>query len=385
MNDIIFDDYPRSDHEYATQSEPVFEFIDKCSRTEVQNIRNLINNWFHNYPNIQKCELSHRLKNNDDISFHSAFFELFSFYFLNQIGNASPNEQGNKIGKMYDFLLKIGSEEICVESTVVYESEPSRRQEVTRSKIIDYININAKVSGFSYDFQIENTGENYPELNKIARKIKKWALENNQDDLRNRLEANSDYELPELIINSNSWIFKIRLIPKKIGIDDSNHDAIGIGPMVSGWRNDSESIKNSIMKKAKCYTSIGNRPYYILCNCMLEFGVDHIDVLDALFGKEVYRFNPRTGKGYNDRLWDGVWRGPKGPRNTTLNGIILFDKMYPWNIRDQQPVLYLNPWPKCYDSLDWWRWKKYYANFENDTYEKKDGSAFDNSYIEKWY
>jgi hypothetical protein len=99
------------------------------------------------------------------------------------------------------------------------------------------------------------------------------------------------------------------------------------------------------MRKAKYYGKF-DRPFVVAANC-LALSCDEEDVLDALFGTEKqvvdwHGNNPKIANVYRES--DGVWHGPKGPRNTRLSAVIVFRNLRPWNIASRDCVLIINPW-----------------------------------------
>ena len=77
--------------------------------------------------------------------------------------------------------------------------------------------------------------------------------------------------------------------------------------------------------------------------------VDQIDVMEALFGKEVLVFpqglppnvQPETKL---TRRPDGAWTSTFGPRNTRVSGVLIGVSVMPSSIAAKDLELYHNPW-----------------------------------------
>ncbi|MHA1337613.1 MAG: hypothetical protein ACTSPW_18030 [Promethearchaeota archaeon] len=75
-------------------------------------------------------------------------------------------------------------------------------------------------------------------------------------------------------------------------------------------------IRKSIQDKATKYGKL-DLPYIVAINVIDEFGVDDIDISNALFGEEQVTINFR-GNELEHRFWrkpNGAWCGPGGPQN----------------------------------------------------------------------
>ena len=120
---------------------------------------------------------------------------------------------------------------------------------------------------------------------------------------------------------------------------------LGILPMRTKWINTRGAIKKEIAGKATRYGTL-DRPFVIALNVTSEWGCDDDDVVTALFGTVSETFR-QTENGVESigirREPDGVWQGPKGPRNTRNSAVLVVKDVQPWNVPQAQMRLYLNP------------------------------------------
>ncbi|GAH72403.1 unnamed protein product, partial [marine sediment metagenome] len=88
-----------------------------------------------------------------------------------------------------------------------------------------------------------------------------------------------------------------------------------------------------------------------------EFGVDDIDISNALFGEEqvtiIFHRNNVIGQKPN-RKPNGAWYGPNGPQNKRVSAALIAVNLYPWSIAKVTPILWHNPWASCPLATDTW-------------------------------
>ena len=79
---------------------------------------------------------------------------------------------------------------------------------------------------------------------------------------------------------------------------------------------------------------------------MLSDHVDRIDVMEALFGFEQFRYNlgaspqqPEFGRAPN-----GAWFGPVGIQNTRVSAALIFPNLSQSSLCWTEPCIYHNPW-----------------------------------------
>jgi hypothetical protein len=77
---------------------------------------------------------------------------------------------------------------------------------------------------------------------------------------------------------------------------------------------------------------------------ILRFFADDTDVMDALFGDDVYLFDPSTGIGKPARRPNGLWTGHKGPRCRRLSAVLVGAYVVPWISAKTDLKLWKNTW-----------------------------------------
>jgi hypothetical protein len=164
-------------------------------------------------------------------------------------------------------------------------------------------------------------------------------------------------DLPRAEFAHEDWRIKFYPLPKSLGArGDTSIRPLGMmGPSEAHWVDNRTALRNAVIKKAGRYGKLG-APYFIAVNTVSQH-VDQIDVMEALFGKETYKIpvlsNGRSGEPVMERLPDGALRGPAGPTNKRVSGVLVVKSLIPWSVGAYSPTVYHNPWAAwpCLEAL----------------------------------
>jgi hypothetical protein len=154
-------------------------------------------------------------------------------------------------------------------------------------------------------------------------------------------------ERPVFQYEQQGVCFKILPIPREASRGTTQRSrAIGALMPEAQWVQPRQSIKNAILAKAARYGQL-DAPYLIAIDAMDDHA-DEESVIDAAFGtlRVLVR---RTSSGFEERIGrdgDGVWRGPSGPVNTRVSGILSTERLTPWSLAQCRARLVLNPWSR---------------------------------------
>ena len=108
-------------------------------------------------------------------------------------------------------------------------------------------------------------------------------------------------------------------------------------------------LRNALEAKATAYGDLPH-PFVIAVNT-LEY-IDDIDIMEALFGKEIWtiHFDKVPGDTVKEstmsRVPDGLWTKKSGAANTRVSAVLLFQRFKVWDLENTQLRLYHNPWAK---------------------------------------
>ena len=114
------------------------------------------------------------------------------------------------------------------------------------------------------------------------------------------------------------------------------------------WGDSREQILSSLQGKAQRYGDLPS-PYVIAINVM-GWATDGIDVVDALFGEEVFTVNMRPGGEPGEvvpsRRPNGLWCGAEGARYTRVSAVLVSHGLDGWQAARRGINLYVNPYAR---------------------------------------
>ena len=82
----LFDTFERTNSKPADYSEKQFKFLNRSARKRDARIRELLEEWFAEYPTDDQHELKRRFESINAQSYESAFFELSLHAILKRLG-----------------------------------------------------------------------------------------------------------------------------------------------------------------------------------------------------------------------------------------------------------------------------------------------------------
>jgi hypothetical protein len=121
--------------------------------------------------------------------------------------------------------------------------------------------------------------------------------------------------------------------------------AIGIFGMKTRWGTDAPSLRDAVTKKGGRYGDLGV-PYVVAVNTISEWGMEHIDAMEALFGTETFLFEPHVSEPRMVRNPDGAFRNKAGPTYTRVSAVLVAFGAYPPSLPRLTLRVYHNPWAK---------------------------------------
>lgn len=322
----LFDDKNRVDLDPSFHNENHYDYYDRSARTDVSNVRKLLNSWFSIYPDNEKNELKSRFKK----TFSSAFYELFIYQLFKCQGfeiEIHPEILDSK--KRPDFLLRKGSIEFYLEAKEARDkSEAEEALEKRINHIYDSLN---KIKSPNFLLKIDELtlkSSKQPSTKKAIEKIETEVAKYDPDELSDQLTklglegaVRIEFENPDLKL-------VVALIPKIPSARNLEGRPIGMYPFKSFWGGVEDSIKDSFTKKSKRYGNL-DKPYFICINAIGIKGAGDFDVESALWGSVAYTWS--TDPNNRDERWerklDGIFLDTKGPRSKNVSGVLVTKAM----------------------------------------------------------
>lgn len=339
----------------ALYCEPEFGYLNRSARQGVQNIRDMLDGWFARYPEQHRPDLGARFRSSNNVDHRSAFFELFLHELVLRLGctaEVHPNVASS--ARHPDFLVSApNGHRSYLEAVLATDETREEAAAMARMNIV-YDALNRLESP---DFFVGMDMRGAPETPPPARQIRAYLGERlaavDYAALSQAFEQGGFRALPHWPYRHDGWNIEFFPVPKSPNL----RGRPGVRPLAIHFEGvkqiDSRTaIRNAIVEKAKAYGDL-ELPYVVAVNALGDF-VDRIAVMEALFGQEqfVYRATLEGPCGPEfERVADGAWTSPQGPRYTRVSAALVAIQVRPSNIPWTPVCLYHNPWARRpYDS-----------------------------------
>ncbi|MCX6564009.1 MAG: hypothetical protein NTU60_10460 [Candidatus Aminicenantes bacterium] len=345
---MLFDEIERDFMGLHGHTEPLFNYLNRSSRPSMARIRELLENWYSNYPQESRHELRARFRSPDNIQHKGAFFELYLHALVSRLGyRIETHPTIPTISTKPEFLVY--REEIpsfYLEATLA--AGPSEETAADKRKNEVYETIDRVDSpNFFIGVNVEKSAIKAPPGRKWRGAIERWLPKLNPDEIGAKMKSAGLENLPTLIVEKEGWKVAFQAIPKSPQLRGKpGVRPIGMHFIPFHQCNEDEWIRNAIEEKATKYGNL-NMPYLIAINVLSVFSNEPHMIMDALFGDEqVTAYFAPGGKTHDEltRASNGVLRGREGPRNTRVSGIVVLSDLSWGNIAKTNPVLWHNPW-----------------------------------------
>jgi len=365
----LFDNISRNYKGYRGYTEPAYEYLNRSARSSSEKIRNLLEDWFFSYPTDAQNELRSRFRSSDDIHHHSAFFELYLYSLLSRLEfeiEVHPKIPGQTTHP--EFLASRNNTPcFFLEATLAsgpIEEKAADKREKAVYETLDKMNS----PNFFIGIEVHGSPDTPPPGRKWRSYLSDWLSKLDPDEIGEKLKGGDLHDLPGVTLNHDKWNVTFRAIPKS----SKTRGKKGIRPIglrFSGfWKcNEDEWIRKAIKEKTTKYGN-PNLPYIIAINVISDYGKDDYMIMDVLFGQEGFTLNHKLIRDFN-----GIFRGPHGPQNTRVSGVIICENLSSGRITKTNPKLWHNPWSSFPINQDLWPLPQYVPNLEKTRIELKPG------------
>ncbi|WKB81887.1 hypothetical protein QYR09_02350 [Cellulophaga lytica] len=319
----LFEDKIRTDKKPAKYNDNTYDFFDRSDSEKGKVIRGVLNDWFDNYPQVEKSEFKKRFRK----EFSSSLYELFIHELFTKQGFTLESHPILKnSSNRPDFLAKGNGIEFYIEvKEATDKTDAERAFENKTNQIYDIVN---QTDSPNFWLQIEKLNfktDQQPSAKKIVRYLENKLPEHNPDlvlDNLNRLGING---IPFISFEDQNLSMIIKLMPKSKEIRGTKGlRPIGILPAEGFIGGADDSIKSALSKKATRYGEL-DKPFLICINSKSHRGTDNYDVMDALFGSTSvsYSTNPNNKDERIERGMNGFFRDSSGPKYTKVSAVMI--------------------------------------------------------------
>jgi hypothetical protein len=245
----LFEEKSRNQTGRKLRTQRDFDFLERISWPECENIRNLLN-FLTNDPIIKnETDIIQRINSGNDTNFKSAVFELFLYTMLKKLNFDlifHPTLDSNNEYRP-DFLdISPNGDEFYLEATHASPNDgtdiASERRRASLMEEIEKINVDR----FRLAIDIEEQSTIQPSGRNIRRHIEKWLGELSYSNSFNWMN------LPETKWSKDDWVVRITAIPvDEGGARDIDDPTIGIESFGARWVNNWMPLRDACAKKVE--------------------------------------------------------------------------------------------------------------------------------------
>ena len=335
----LFDEFARTEASAATRGTRIFDFWNSSAWEAAQNIRDVLEDWFSNIPEIEQQELRSRFRS-DNQNHASAFFELLLhqllFRFQLQAFEFQPPRQGAK--SKPDFFISSERSSCYVEANVM-GLKGFMADNPLENMVFDAIDEIASETPTRVSFMADTEGvlTKTPSLSKIKSKVRRWLRDLDKSTIKpGRFRSN-----PFMDIEDGDW----RLRLQAFAYHERPLDRLVGGSAKGGVDTTKTDLRTNILAKNRQHRGL-EYPLMIAMNTQSGFQ-DPDDEVDAIFGDLRLTIRVGANSAQQERVSrgsEGVWHRHGSIRNQNLHGVLFFRGVFPNNVHSAKTCLYINPY-----------------------------------------
>ncbi|MXZ29301.1 MAG: hypothetical protein F4W95_15180 [Chloroflexi bacterium] len=315
----LFDQFVRTDHRPASRSEPDFTFMNRSAWPAYENIREVFERWFADYPASDRNHLCTRFRKEDQ-SHAAAFFELYLHQVLSRLGLSPEVHPRPEFGRgRPDFAItSVNGSRCYIEANVVLKPRWDSANPL-ENEFLNAIDAVAELQPTQIGVAVSTKGtlKRSHQRRPVQRQVQEWLDSIDPVDL-----SLTDFDHnPRLCIRRDDWVAELVAFGP---LPRLGRRLIQMGPIRTGFLNEGPLLADSLKAKVKRFGTL-DRSLILAINTSDVFtsgGDEH----EALLGTQC-----------------GVWRTDSAARPQRLHGVLFFRGLLPSNMHDVAAHMYLNP------------------------------------------
>lgn len=338
----LFSVRDRTDAGPRAHQEPAYAFLDRAAGPHWQRVRATLDGWFAQLPPAARADVRNRFAQDAELDHAGAFWELWVHEAHRRRGFEIAVNIGVEAGeRRQDFLLARGRERCWLEATVVGGDSPLSFTERRLDAQLRDLVATVRAPRFSVALDVVRYGACSPGRRRVVPPLERWlgALEVRGERIRRGALAPA----PVRRLAFDDWLVDVEAIPLERPAPPGGR--VRLVPRCSSRPHGGEGVddvrplRRKIKKKAARYGAL-DRPYLLAVLALGDL-VRERDVEHALLGRTPGQ-RPAPHRHGCDHA---VWRGPSGPRNTRLSGVLVARALHS-TAPDATavPTLWQNPW-----------------------------------------
>lgn len=334
----VFSDRQRLDAS-PSSGEPMYVFLDRVAGPVWDRIRHLIEAWANDYSPHGRADVVRRLQSRDDLEFLGAYWELFLFHGLKALGfevTCHPEVAGTT--RRPDFLVEGNKCSFVLEAKVLGDDHADRMRDKRRAQIEHGLNARVTSNNITVQLQFEKDGTQQAPIGQLAADAQAWLDALDLAHVRQQSYVAGLSGATPLIWQDERSGWRIALTPMPWRSSRGGRRIVGVVGPHAAWIDDLTPIRKSLYRKAHKYGDKLGKPFVVALGMQRPFA-DDTDLLDALFGDDVYQFDPSTGDGKSARKSNGLLIG----QSRRLSAVLVSKNVAPWSAAKTSLALWKNP------------------------------------------
>lgn len=334
----------------SNHDEPSFHYLQTSGKPSSARIRDLLEQWFADYPEDQRNELKQRfVTGKSDIQ--SPTFELALHATFKQLGaNVEIHPKvSDDTDRRPDFLVRLPSGfEFYLEAVLARgQSDEERSREQVVKSLYAIIDRRLKSPEYFWSVTILEQGPAAPSGKQMVHALAQYMAGLKHDEVVTQLEADGFNSSTRFIWKDAGWCIEFLPIPKKAeAIGKPDHRPLGAFPMKEAvCCSDDVDIRENIKFKVKHHCAV-DKPYVVAVNAM-NWSAEHEDFINAIYGSDqvtVRTFADGSLTTENTRGLDGIWIDKGGVKNQHLIAVLGAVHLQAWSVADCILTVYENPY-----------------------------------------
>lgn len=343
---LVFPDRKRLDAS-PRGGESMFAFLDRVAGPFWDRVRQLLEIWVHDYSPDDRADLVGRLRSGRDLDSIAAYWELMLYHGLKALGfqvACHPEVPGTS--KRPDFLVEGNACSFYLEAKILGEDLPDRQRDQARDRIYHELNMRVRSGDFSVSIQFDKEGKHPIPIRKLADAAQAWLDGLDPDEVHKQQKAAGPLGAAPWTWEDERSGWSVTLVPMPTGNTSRASDRVVglmLGSGTASYIDDRTPIRKALDEKARRYGNEFDRPFVIALGITRAFA-DDTDIVDALFGDDIFLFDPSTGVGRPGRRRNGLLMGPDGPRSRRVSALLVAGFVAPWLAAKIDLKLWKNPW-----------------------------------------
>lgn len=344
----LFDDLKRTDARPAGYAEPSFDHLNRRAGQGWNNVRDLLEEWFSEFPTDGRPDLQGRFRRGRESGFRSAFYELYCHEILRRSGwTVSTHPALAGTSRKPDFAASRGGTDLIVEVTTTSVSSKAASAQKRDDRLIDGVNDRMAIGNFMLSLEIDHRGGADVATSALSRYLQRWLDTLDADALIAKYEEDPDAEPESTNWSQGGWSLDFTAWPLQREHRGPGGRIIGSGPIDGGWIDDAGPLGRRFRDKGSAYGDLC-RPFVVTVDAVSDFTADS-DIVSALYGSNAVRYyvnpGPNDPEPQQIRLLDGVWRGLQGWQQARVSAVMTTATLKPWTVGMQTPTLWHHPSP----------------------------------------